>query len=248
MHSRNAYDIFKKQKIERREETSLIEEQAPRNIKCLLLLAALMVASCNTTSQNVVVDIKSSKPNATRLYAQDISDCKTLAKQVGDGGAGDALLGLMAGAVIGGVTGQAIGGGSFAASGAAYGAAVGTAKGTVTGARNDRLRKETALDRCMTGRGYSVVGVGEMLADQYIPIKFEGGVILAPTIPGSSAVMGYAEPDIEQNRITVAREVDIYEECERLAISQQFTLAAQWDGCLDTRNSIQPRSKDLKRK
>lgn len=113
------------------------------------LLAAM--AGCATTGQggDIVVDMTGVDPDR---YLSDLQACRAYANQAPIGR--EAAKGAAGGAAVGAAVGAILGGGEGAARGAGAGAVTGGAKGGLRGAE----RKRQIVRRCMSGRGYNVLG------------------------------------------------------------------------------------------
>lgn len=124
-------------------------------------LAALLLASCaqnvgNRYTYEPVVDVKASGKTHEQ-YAIDLDECQKLAAQRdGTGEAvASAIAGALLGAALGGIVGHAYGAPQH---GAAYGAGVGGITAGAKGAAAGHGNQQAIVQRCLTGRGYSVVG------------------------------------------------------------------------------------------
>lgn len=124
-------------------------------------LAALLLASCaqnvgNRYTYEPVVDVAASGKTHEQ-YAIDLRECQQLAAQRdGTGEAvASAIAGALLGAALGGIVGHAYGAPQH---GAAYGAGVGGITAGAKGAAAGHGNQQAIVQRCLTGRGYSVVG------------------------------------------------------------------------------------------
>lgn len=126
-----------------------------------LSLAALILGAC---AQNVggryqytpVVDIKASGKSQEQ-YLVDLDECQQLAAQrdgTGEAVAG-AIAGALLGAALGGIVGHAYGAPQH---GMAYGAGMGGITAGAKGAAAGHGNQQAIVQRCLTGRGYRVVG------------------------------------------------------------------------------------------
>lgn len=120
-------------------------------------LAALFAASGLTLAgcggDQPIVDMKGVDE---QRYAQDVSECRDIADQVGVSGsaAGGGVLGALGGAAVGAAIGAVTG---SPGRGASIGAAGGGAGGVVKGTQSGYSKQERVLRNCLKGRGYRVL-------------------------------------------------------------------------------------------
>ena len=116
----------------------------------LLCIAALLTACAVAPRQDSysLVDPKGVDP---QRYAQDYSECQSLADQTSVGG--NAAAGAGAGAIIGGIFGALLCGRNCATQGAAFGAGYGGTGAAIGGVRE----QQGALRACLANRGYAIL-------------------------------------------------------------------------------------------
>lgn len=117
-----------------------------------IAVAAITVAllsGCAPVPYRPIVDTGTPKGN----YDADLQDCQDVASAVQP--ANTAAAGAVAGAVLGALLGAAVGlKGHYVANVAAFGAVDGAAHGLVYGS----VEWTGVVNRCMSGRGYNVIG------------------------------------------------------------------------------------------
>ena len=114
-------------------------------------IVALLSGCAATTGANYrpIVDTKGVDFNR---YEADLRECQAYATQTA-GAAESAAAGALAGAILGGVLAAAAGSRYSRTSNARVGAVSGAVGAGVEGERNQR----TIINRCLAGRGYSVL-------------------------------------------------------------------------------------------
>jgi hypothetical protein len=115
--------------------------------------ASLLLMSC-ASSYRPIVDMKGVD---SARYEADLAECRAYAEEVSPAGQAVAGAGIAAalGAALGAVAGAFSGN---AGSGAAYGASIGGVTGTAAGGAGGVSQQRQVIDRCLIGRGYSVLG------------------------------------------------------------------------------------------
>lgn len=120
--------------------------------RILCLLAALL-SGCATApvAYRPTIDFGSSTVDQA-TFEHDLADCQALAQRSGIGQG--AINGAALGALFGALLGAAIGGRDMIGAGARAGAVGGLEGGVV----NAAVGQQVIVSRCMSGRGYAVVG------------------------------------------------------------------------------------------
>jgi hypothetical protein len=122
--------------------------------KPVVLAAAtsLLLVSC-AGSYRPIVDMKGVD---SARYEQDLAECRAYADEVSPGG--QAVAGGVVTAALGAAIGAIAGAfGGSAGTGAAAGAAIGGVTGTTAGGVGGVAQQQEVIDRCLAGRGYSVL-------------------------------------------------------------------------------------------
>jgi len=111
----------------------------------------LLLTGCATYQP--LIDAQGVDMNA---YATDLQQCRQYAATVNTGAesANGTVIGATIGAALGGIVGAFAG---EPGKGAAYGAAYGGANGMLAGAADAESGKQSIVQRCLAGRGYSVL-------------------------------------------------------------------------------------------
>ncbi len=134
--------------------------KSPIKVAKLALTAtlALGMTACATSGANVVPVIDAS--NKPQLQA-DLTQCQTLASEYQNSG-NNTVLAAVVGAGIGALTGGTINNrfrrNRLSGNNALAGAAIGGAAGLGYGAYNSENKKSEIVYRCMSGRGYNILG------------------------------------------------------------------------------------------
>ena len=127
----------------------------------MVAVAAVILTACAQNqggrfNYTPVVDLHQSGKSGEQ-YRADLDQCQQLAAQrnAAADAAGGAVAGALLGAVLGGITGHALG---VPQTGAAYGAAYGAVGGGVQAGASGYQNQRQIVQRCLTGRGYLVLG------------------------------------------------------------------------------------------
>jgi outer membrane lipoprotein SlyB len=112
------------------------------------------LVACASTTYQPVVDLQNSDP---MKYQQDLAACRKLSEQVNvaEDSAVNTLIGGVAGAGLGAALGAISG---SAGAGAAMGAATGGIGAGAGSAVSKNERVKNIIDKCLTRRGYNVLG------------------------------------------------------------------------------------------
>ena len=115
----------------------------------LLAISLTLLCGCQAPQEQPIIDRQGVNQ---AQYEQDLHECRRYAEEAATGKA--VVIGATTGAVIGGAVGAVLDNGRAAVRGAGTGAILGGTKG---GFRNLE-RRQRIVTRCLTGRGYRVLG------------------------------------------------------------------------------------------